>query len=98
MEGTTALGTRCLGSFVISRSTLVIGFMRMIQSGGGPIRAVVFDHPPTKLQEDNVFTGVCDSVHGEMGGYPKSHVWRGGVAPTTDIWWLSLETYSNLFT
>ena len=98
MEGTRALGTRCLGSFVISQSTLVIVFMLMIQSGGGPIRAVVYDRPPTKLQEGNVFTGVCHSVQGGWVGIPGAMSGGGCSPPTTDIWWSSLETCSNFFT
>ena len=35
-----------------------------------------FYHPPTKLREGNVFTGLCHSVHG--GRYLWSHVPSGG--------------------
>ena len=50
--------------------------------------------PQMKLREGNVFTGVCLSfcsggpVHDHGTHYP----------PTTDIWWSSLETCSNLYT
>ena len=37
-------------------------------------------HPQTKLREGNVFTHVCDSVHGGGGLWPRGvSVWEGFV-------------------
>ena len=37
-------------------------------------------HPQTKLREGNVFTGVCDSVHGHPP--PRTATAAGGAHPT----------------
>ena len=39
-----------------------------------------FYHPQTKLQEDNVFTPVCDSVHGGGGLFHRDPPPYGGRA------------------
>ena len=69
--------------------------------------------PPTKLWENNVFTRVClftgdwgthvTNTHNALEiivQHPTPDI-RHGIpqvpAPANDIWWPSLETYSNLF-
>ena len=53
-----------------------------------------FYSPQTKLRKGNIFTAVCHSVR-EMciGPWVSTHYQTWDLPPTTDIWWLSLETW-----
>ena len=65
-------------------------------------------HPQMKFGEGNVFTGVClpgyvtsnkswDRSHGRIPQLSRHQSWGPNPSPTSDVWWWSLKTCSNLF-
>ena len=66
------------------------GFYDKDQKTGGTsdeIEPVTHYRPQSKLREGNVFTAVCDSVHGGGGSLSKeASLSKGGLCPRVSVW------------